>query len=214
VHGPPVAHDNGTAVVVVVGATVVVVVGATVVVVVGATVVVVVGATVVVVVATAATERIQVCRLPDAHAFVTDQRNTPDLPSAHNNNTLLTGTERNGAAQPDVGAMEIARFLDDPTTGDEFQHSNGADFVADQTCLPPTHLALEARRLATPDEGFTHTATGSGKRVASATPPAHNTPANNETAIPTRLKRFIALSCPVLSCPVLEQPNTLCERYP
>jgi hypothetical protein len=102
VHGPPVAHDNGTAVVVVVGATVVVVVGAT--------VVVVVGATVVVVVATAATERIQVCRLPDAHAFVTDQRNTPDLPSAHSNNTLLAGTERNGAAQPDVGAMEIARF--------------------------------------------------------------------------------------------------------
>jgi hypothetical protein len=37
--------------------------------------------------------------------------------------------------------------------------------------------------------------------LASATPPAHNTPANNETAIPTRLKRFIALSCPVLSCP-------------
>jgi hypothetical protein len=35
--------------------------------------------------------------------------------------------------------------------------------------------------------------------AASATPPAHNTPANNETAIPTRLKRFIALSCPVLS---------------
>jgi hypothetical protein len=102
VHGPPAAHVNGTAVVVVVGATVVVVVGAT--------VVVVVGATVVVVVATAATERIQVCRLPDAHAFVTDQRNTPDLPSAHNNKTLLTGTKRNGAAQPDVGAMEIARF--------------------------------------------------------------------------------------------------------
>ena len=32
--------------------------------------------------------------------------------------------------------------------------------------------------------------------AASATPPAHNTPANNTTAIPTRLKRFITLSCP------------------
>jgi hypothetical protein len=105
VHGPPAAHVNGTAVVEVVE-----VVGATVVEVVGATVVEVVGATVVVVVATAATERIQVCRLPEAHAFVTDQRNTPDLPSAHSNNTLLAGTERNGAAQPDVGAIEIARF--------------------------------------------------------------------------------------------------------
>ena len=92
VHGPPAAHANGTAVVEVVE------------------VVEVVGATVVVVVATAATERIQVCRLPEAQAFVTDQRKTPDLPSAHSNNTLLAGTERNGAAQPDVGAIEIARF--------------------------------------------------------------------------------------------------------
>ena len=101
VHGPPAAHVNGPAVVEVVEVVDVVEV---------VEVVEVVGATVVVVVATAATERIQVCRLPEAHAVVTDQRNTPDLPSAHSNNTLLTGTERNGAAQPDVGAIEIARF--------------------------------------------------------------------------------------------------------
>jgi hypothetical protein len=92
------------------GVTVVEVVGVTVVEVVGVTVVEVVGATVVVVGATVAAERIQVCRLPDAHAPVTGQRNTPDLPSAHNNTTLLTGTERNGAAQPDVGAIEMTRF--------------------------------------------------------------------------------------------------------
>jgi hypothetical protein len=193
VHGPPAAHVNGTAVVVVVGATVVVVVGAT----------------VVVVVATAATERIQVCRLPDAHAFVTDQRNTPDLPSAHNNNTLLTGTERNGAAQPDVGAMEIARFLDDPTTGDEFQHSNGADFVADQTCLPPTHLALEARRLATPDEGFTHRHwIWQTFGFSHTTSPQHTRQQRNCNTHATQTIHCSFLSCPVLSCPVLSCPGT------
>jgi hypothetical protein len=118
------------------------------------------------------------------------------MPSAHNNSTLLTGIERNGAAQPDADATDTNRVLSLGFIDEAFQHNNGADCDADQTCLPPTHLALEARRLTTPDEGFTHTATESDKRVASATPPAHNTPANNETAIPTRLKRFIALSCP------------------
>ena len=107
-HDPPCAHVNATVVEVVeVVGTTVVVVGTTVVVV-GATVVVV-GATVVVVGATVAAERIHVCRLPEAHALVTGQRNTPVLPSAHSNNTLLTGTARNGAAQPDTGATDTNR---------------------------------------------------------------------------------------------------------
>jgi hypothetical protein len=192
-HTPPCAHVNAT--VVVVGATVVVV-GATVVVVVGVTVVVVVVVTVVVVAATVAAERIQTCRLPEAHALVTDQRNTPDLPSAHNNKTLLTGTARNGAAQPDAAATDTNRVLSLGFNDEASQHNNGADFDADQNCLPPTQLAVEATRLATPDEASKHTATALGKRLASATPPAHNTPANNATAIPARANRFITFSCP------------------
>jgi hypothetical protein len=180
-HTPPVAHDAGAIVVVVV---------------VGATVVVVVGATVVVVAATVAAERIHVCRLPEAHALVTDQRNTPVLPSAHNNKTLLTGTARNGAAQPDAAATDTNRVLSLGFIDEASQHNKGADFDADQICLPPTQLALEVTRLATPDEASTHTATALGKRLASATPPAHNTPANNATAIPARPNRFITLSCP------------------
>ena len=77
-------------------------------------------------------ERIQVGRLPDLHDSVIGQRNTPELPPAHNNNTLSTGTERNGAAQPDDGAIETFRV---PTCGSKdeaFQHNNGADCDADQ----------------------------------------------------------------------------------
>ena len=127
---------------------------------------------------------------------MTGQRNTPVLPSAHNNNTLSTGTEPNGAAQPDAGATETNRVLFKRNNDDASQHNNGADFDADQNCAPPIHSPLAATRLTTPDEASTHTVTALGKRSASATPPAHKTPANKTTAIPARLKRFITLPCP------------------
>jgi|688.fasta_scaffold312302_2 hypothetical protein len=138
-HDPPVAHVGATVVVEVgatvdveVGATVDVEVGATVDVEVGATVDVEVGATVVVVGATVATERIQVCRLPDLHTLVIGQRKMPDFPPAHNNNTFPTGTERNGAAQPDDGATDTTRDRSSGFNDEASQHNNGADFDADQ----------------------------------------------------------------------------------
>jgi len=97
-------------------------------------------------------ERTQVCFLPDAHTRVTDQRNTPVLPSAHNNNNLPTGTARNGATQPDTGATETNRVLFNRTNDEPSQHNNGAGFDDDQNWVPPAHTLLEATRLTTPDE--------------------------------------------------------------
>jgi hypothetical protein len=77
-------------------------------------------------------ERIHVGRLPDLHALVIDQRNTPDLPPAHNNCALPTGTERNGAAQPDDGAIDTTRVRSAGFNDEAFQHNNGADCDADQ----------------------------------------------------------------------------------
>ena len=144
--------------------------------------------------ATVATERIQVCLLPNPHTPVIGQRNTPVLISAHNNTTFPAGIKRNGATQPDVGATDTTFFLTNRATDEAFQHNKGADLDADQNCLPPTHLPLEATRLTSPDDVFTHTVTALGKRTASAPPPDHNTPTNNTRAIPARPKRCITLS--------------------
>ena len=138
-------------------------------------------------------ERTQVCLLPDAHALVIGQRNTPVLPSAHNNNTLPTGTARNGATQPEADATETNRVLFNRTNDEASQHNNGAGFDADQNWVPPAHTLLEATRLTTPDDESTHTVTALGKRLASATPPAHKAPTNKTTVIPARLNRFITL---------------------
>jgi len=134
--------------------------------------------------------------LPDLHDWVIGRRNTPVIPSAHNNTTLLTGTERNGAAQPDDGAIVTTRVRSDGFNDEAFQHNNGADFDADQNCAPPTHLELEATRLTTPEEASTHTFKVGSRFPASAPPPAHKTPANKTTAIPARLNRFITLTFP------------------
>ena len=125
--------------------------------------------------------------------MVIGQRNTPVLPSAHNNIALSTGTQSNGAAQPDAGATDTTRVRSDGFNDEASQHNNGADFDVDPNCAPPIHLPLEAARLTKPDEEFTH----NGIAIpASATPPDHKALANTTTAIPARLKRFITLSCP------------------
>ena len=121
------------------------------------------------------------------------QRNTPVLISAHNNTTFPAGIKRNGATQPVAGATDTTFFLTNRATDEAFQHNKGADLDADQNCLPPTHLPLEATRLTSPDDVFTHTVTALGKRTASAPPPDHNTPTSNATAIPVRLNRCITL---------------------
>jgi hypothetical protein len=79
-----------------------------------------------------AAERTQIGVTPDLHEPVTGQRNTPNLPPAHNNNTSPTGTERNGAAQPDDGATETFRVPTCGSNDEAFQHNNGADCEADQ----------------------------------------------------------------------------------
>jgi hypothetical protein len=115
----------------------------------------VVGVVVGVVVATVVgieAERIHVGRLPDLHEPVTGQRNTPVLPPAHNNCALPTGTERNGAAQPDDGAIETFRVPTCGSNDEAFQHNNGAGFDADQFWVPPIHTLLKATRLTTPDD--------------------------------------------------------------
>jgi hypothetical protein len=79
-----------------------------------------------------AAERTRIGVAPDLHEPVTGQRNTPNLPPAHNNNTSPTGTERNGAAQPDDGATETFRVPTCGSNDEAFQHNNGADCEADQ----------------------------------------------------------------------------------
>ncbi len=108
---------------------------------------------------------------------------------------MFAGTERNDLAQPDDGATDITRVLFNRANNEGFQHNSGAGFSADQDCAPPTQLSRGVTRLNTPDDASTHTTTELGERSASATPPAHKAPANNETAIPNRPNLFTTKSC-------------------
>jgi hypothetical protein len=130
--------------------------------------------------------------LPKAHTPVTGQRNTPETRSAHNNTTFLTGTERNGATQPESGFTEINRDRFCGSRDEASQHNNGAGCEAVQLCNLPRHTLVEATRLTTPDDESTHTITADGPRFASAVPVAANTPTTNNAAILIRLKRFIS----------------------
>jgi hypothetical protein len=95
----------------------------------------VVGVVVGIVIATlvvVAAERTRIGVAPALHEPVTGQRNKPIFPSAHNNDTLSTGTKRNGAVQPDDGATDTFRVPTCGSNDEAFQHNNGAGCDADQ----------------------------------------------------------------------------------